>query len=539
MQARLIAAALLGLAALVRAAEAPHEVLAQLDSAVGKVASLSPGQKKSLQTKLAHAADALETGDGGATAQRLKTFVSEVRALEKGKSLSSKEAAQLSAAAISVSSQIDAIATTPVTVDRNAVQLCPAQCEKKRELLFVDARPPGTKPDGSANNPFQRIGDAMDRARALAFCRVEIVIAAGRYSETVIVDRDLILRGSASDVIIEGSVLNFGGYALEVHSLTLLNSPNPGAIVSGLFCASTVVRDVRIQAANGYGIRQTGGALEIYRSAIIGTRGDSSESASGAGVRVSGGVKAAMRHVTIDENSGGGLLIEGASTRVYAAGVLVRRNRMNAALAATIIESAGSEGGFLPGVAGVEVRDGVLLLEWFGIEQNQMAGLFAARGARVAARYGVVTESEMLRIPRGLFGGIGIVTWDEKARRRVAVPAEERAVLDLKFVSSLRHPLSGLTLSEAFATTERSPVQHNEMGLVTAFLNSTHAELPSYERTFRCVDLSRIRHNGINSTFEFGYPIPVPEVPDCIECPTPPPPRPPCRTVPFVCTWCA
>jgi hypothetical protein len=369
----------------------------------------------------------------------------------------------------------------------------------------------------------------MDHARDPGICRLEILIAPGRYRENVIADRDLILAGNGPGVIVEGSILNLSGHSLEVRSLIVLDSPSPGGIVV-YSCSTTTIRDVRVEGATGHGIRQFGGGLEMQRTQVRRTRAEATDPGSGAGMRVNG-VQGVMRLVTIEENSGGGLIIEGPTTRIYGGAMTVRRNRMNPAFAGQVIETMRTEGRILQGVAGVDVRQGLLLLEWFAIEQNQMVGLIALDGARVAGRYGVVTDSEKLEIPAGDFGGIGIHATDEKARRSAPVPAGERAVLDLRFVSSLRNPQTGLSLSEVFATTQRGTIERNSLGLVTAFLNSRNADLPSYDLTFACIDLRAVRNNDVNNSWEFGWPVPVP-------CPLDCPPLPPCRQVPFVCDWC-
>ncbi|MGZ8831974.1 MAG: hypothetical protein ACXW19_02110, partial [Thermoanaerobaculia bacterium] len=256
-----------------------------------------------------------------------------------------------------------------------------------------------------------------------------------------------------------------------------------------------------------------------------------SESTSGAGIRLSGGLRGALRLVEIDGNSGGGLLIEGRSTRVYAGGLLVRRNHINPAFREAVIDTLTTERRFAPGVAGVEVRHGLLLLEFFGIEENQMVGLLVLDHARVAARYGVVSASEVLDLSRGTFGGFGIYAIDEDARNGVVVPADERTVIDLTFTSSLRNAVVGFRLSEAFATWRRMRVEHNVLGVLFAFRNGDHPELPSYSHAVNCLDFRTVRHNGTNLSFELGYPLPVPCAFEC-------PPVPPCREIAFDCDWC-
>lgn len=535
MKASIIAVALVALATLsVAAAEAPHLQIEKLDAIVVNLAAqklINSGQEKSLRTKLAHAAGGLQAGDSRATTQRLDTFVSEVRALQKARVLPEKEALRLTTLAEGVATQIEEITTTPLSVDPAGLQLCPTRPCKDKARLFVNAGTTAGKPDGSAENPFRTIGESMDKARFLALCAIEVVIAPGRYRETVIVDRDLILRGAAPGVVVEGSILNFEGHRLEVHGLTLLNSPSPGAIVVPFACSSTTIRDVLIDGATGYGVRQARGGLEMFRTQVRGTRGETSESSSGAGIRLSGGLRGALRLVEIEGNSGGGLLIEGLSTRVYAGGLLVRRNHINPAFREAVIDTLMTEGRTVPGVAGIEVRHGLLLLEFFGIEENQMAGLLVLDHARVAARYGVVSANEVLDLARGSFGGFGIYATDEDARNGVVVPADERTVIDLTFTSSLRNAVVGFRLSEVFATWRRMRVEHNVLGVVFAFRNGDHRELPSYTHAFNCLDFRTVRHNDTNSSIEWGYPLPLP----CgLECP----PVPPCREIAFVCDWC-
>lgn len=535
MKASIIAVALLTLAApRLAAADAPHLVLEKLDAVVVELGAqklLTTGQEKSLRTKLAHAADGLETGDRRATTQRLDTFIQEVRALQKAKVLPEKEALQLTTLAGGIGAQIDEITTTPISIDPGRLQLCEEKPCKGKGKAFVNATARSPKPDGSAENPFRTIAEAMDNARFHGLCSVEIVIAPAVYHETVIVDRDLLLRASAPGVVLEGSILNNGGHRLEIAGLALLDSPSPGAIVIGFACSLTIIRDVRIERATGYGIRQNGGAIEIFRTQVRDTRGQADESTSGAGIRLTAGVLGALRQVEIDRNSGGGLVIEGLTTRVYAGGLLVRQNHINPAFHEVLIDTMLTDRRFLPGVAGVEVRQGLLLLEWFALEENQMMGLLVLDHANVAARYGLMSASEMLEVSRGRFGGIGIYAHDEDARKGVDVPADERPVIDLRFISSIHNAVVGFWLSEAFGATRRTRVEHNDLGVVFAFRNSLHPELPSYDHAFDCIDFRGVRHNGTNFSVQFGVPLPVPCSREC-------PPLPPCREVPFVCDWC-
>lgn len=536
MKAPIIAVALLSLATpRLAAAEAPHLQLEKLDAVVVELAAqklVNSGHEKSLRTKLAHAADGLETGDRGATTQRLDTFIQEVRALQKAKVLPEKEALQLTSLAGGIGAQIDEITTTPISIDPLRLQLCEQKPCKGKERAFVNATASSPKPDGSGENPFRTIAEAIDNARFLGLCSIEIVIAPAVYHETVIVDRDLVLRASAPGVVLEGSILNHGGHRLEIAGLTLRDSPSPGAIVIGFSCSSTIIREVRIERATGYGIRQTGGAIEIFGTQVRDTRGQADESTSGAGIRLTGGILAALRLVEIDRNSGGGLLIEGLSTRVYAGGLLVRGNHINPAFREVLVETLMAGGGIIQGVAGVEVRQALLLLEWFGIEENEMVGLLAMDQARVAARYGLSRGNVSLTTPGGSsFGGFGIYALDEDARRGADVPADERPVIDLSFLSSIHNDFIGFGLGEAFGKSRRTRVEHHEIGLSLAFRNGDHSELPSYGLVGSCVDLRGIRHNRRDITFDISLPLPLPCAFDCPE-------GPPCREVPFVCEWC-
>ncbi len=412
---------------------------------------------------------------------------------------------------------LDAAAATRSSIDRALVlPLLPAialPCVPKTGCQFLVLHVKGKagedgsgKPDGSSSAPYRTIGDALGRAAAEGACGVEIVLAGGTYDESIVVTRDLRIRGEgAARPVIEGSILNTGGHDLRVSDVHLRGSPDPGAIVVDGACPSaTELIRVEISGATRNGLLQRGGTLRGFALLIRQTRALADERHAGAGIRLTDGVQAALGLLDISNNGAGGLSIEGEGTRVYLSVSLFSENRSNPFFLHTVMET-GAVG------AGIEVERGALLLaEFTNVVRNDFVGLLVREDAQAHFRYGRIERTRLLSVDLGAgprsFGSFNASSID-------------RGVMELSGFTLAHSEVCDLTVARAYASASFGVISDAPVGVCVT-------DVPAD------FDTVCLRHDV--DYVRLGVPLQGSRPLPCMDCPPPPP----CATVPFSCTWC-
>lgn len=491
----------------------PDEAISELRARVESLAKqgfLRRGQVKRLTSKLDHAELALQQGRALRVTWALFELEWSARGLVRAKLVPAKEGWLLVNGAADARRLVRTLAFTPRIAALPPSPNCSALPECPYREIHVNSRGDAGDADGTVAAPFGTISEALAAAAKSKACAVELVLARGVYREDVAISRSTRLRGvSRANVIIEGSILNFGGYDLGVERLTLRNSPSPGAIVVDSVCPSrTELRGLSIEDATRYGVRHGSGSLTMFATTITGTRPQLDDGSSGAGVYVDDGAQAVLTLSQIADSGGAGLIADGPETKVYAAAVLVTDSDLNPALL-----DAANEPEVVLGAAGVEVRNqALLLMQFFQIRNSALSGLSVRTGARAAARYGTVASTyNDVDAP---FGGLNAV-------------AAEGSILDLSRFTLTRGALAGIYIGEAYANSRGGLISYNPIG--AAVFPETAAPLFPPEDVVQCV-LDSNAFVGNERAFDGPF-LPLPCDGDA--CPVPA-----CPVVPFVCDWC-
>lgn len=487
------------------------EVLETTVQSLGVQQLLTPGQVRSLVVKLEHANDALRQADARKAMTQLHAFESEARGVVRASKLDPKIGAALLAGAISARLAIDRIAHTVPPIRTDVFQPCgsPQACMKTPMWVNSRARKGGT---GSESSPVATIAEAISLARAAGACGIELHLSPGIYPESIDVPLDLEIAGNDEGVVIEGSIVNRGGWSLDIDRITLRSSPWPGAIVVDSACASsTEISRATIEGATGAGIAQRGGSIRLGLSIVRGTLPVPGEPGSGTGVKLTGGAKAVLGLVALEENRGGGLLAMGTETEVYAGAVVVARNEITPHLEPL-------PPGDVPQAPGIDVRDGALLLMQFGVvRENQLYGLMVREGSRAHIRFTRVERT--MSLPE-------FHPYHWAADSNVVVV---RSRIELASVT-LSRALVGLLMLDSLGAGTRGEISHHEIGLAVSWSG------PPIDETYnlvRCLTDRTPFINNVRNIDASTLPLPPPDLPG-----EEPPPAPPCARVPFDCTWC-
>jgi len=492
-------------------AAAPHQLIASLETQVDLLAAnqqLKKGQHRRLRAALDRVHRALRNGKAERAIKRLETFTDQATALVASGVIDDKSGKNILDTAAAAVAGVAAVLKLP------DVQPPPQPCAAKTPCTFlvlrVDASARGTA-DGSSARPYRSINDALARADRDKACGVEIALAAGRYTETIVLTRATRITGAgATRTSIVGSILDRDGYDLSVSALHLHRSPDPGAIVVDGACpSSTKIGDVAISSATRNGIFQRGGSFRASNVTVSNTHALADERHAGAGIRLVDGVQGVLGQMSLHDNGSGALSAEGFGTRVYIAQSTANDNTGNLFFT-SVVDEVGGLG------AAIEAERGALLLaEFTNIKNNNFVGLLVASGARAHYRYGTISGTAIARVGFETIGGYNA--------------SLTGATAEFGDISLLAAELVGLGLRDSAATASGGIVTPSPIGM-------SLQESPDYtrEQLYQCV-FSPMEFLGFDADRDENplvlFPARVPCFGDC--------PPVPCVSVPFDCSWCA
>ncbi len=385
--------------------------------------ALPKEQVDSLRRTLARSVGELQGGDAGGAILELDRFYADTTELRNQGLLSAEVADSLLARCSEARNEILHLATAPALPPPSPDLYCDPgdrlPCEEEfcaYTTYHVDQDDASRRgcglgiPEGSENCAFRTISEAMERAEAEDLCGVNIVVAGGDYDGDIILSRHTRIHGS-TDVVtqIRGSISNDGPYELLVENVAIISRDGIAVSVDHP-CASTTVHGVLISNAQGSGILQRGGALEVRNSTVRLTTSRPDILTEGIGIFLTCGVQAVLENVILSRNTSSGLCVIGEGTRVAATDLFVSRNGVHPAVA----EDPSSP----PNVFGaVQVRNGARLeTRFFRIVENDLAGLLVAgEGAVAVFQNGRISETQGLLKDDRRYGGNNIMVLDAGA----------------------------------------------------------------------------------------------------------------------------
>jgi len=467
----------------------------------------SNGTYTSLTKKVTDAQKALENGRAAAVKASLFSFDREVKGQQNGGRIDTKTAETLLNDSTAAQNAVDLNLTIPGAVPPPSFQPCsaPIKCPQYLELYVAPSQKKTVKPDGSAGAPYPTIADALARAAADHACGVEIILAAGRWDENILVDRPLSLRGAGDGTEIVGSLRNDGGYAVSVRNVAFRGSPDPGAIVVDDCPAATFIANVSISGAVRNGIRQQYGWITIRDTTVTRTVALPDERPAGFGVRLEN-TTAVLGRVRLSNNGAGGMLIDGEAAEAYIADSDVDGNNINPNF--PVGSSLGASLG-----SGIVADHGAMLLSQFtNLDRNEFIGLEANNGARTHFRYGRIESTSLVTGPDGrMYGGINAVIDEGATGQLVSATLTDAQLADLE-------------LAHALASASDLWIESAPVGLYFEPPDGFTGNVSD------CIEAVYI------------HVVLIYEGPIVVPCPTPttcPGPTPACPAVTFACPWCS
>lgn len=206
----------------------------------------------------------------------------------------------------------------------------PAAQDASGSIVHVSAGCPADGADGSAEQPYRSIREAVDRASAGA----TVLIAPGEYAEQVQITKDVSLVGSSeptkpetAGVVLTSSdryaIVVSGGEQVVLQGLHLVNPQVGGVKVTG---AAVTIEGSWVEGAmaepdglGGYGVVADHGSVQLQNSIISGS--------AGVGVLISN-ARGLIQQNRIDDNDGGGVRLQGAVDQVTIQGNTLRGNAL-------------------------------------------------------------------------------------------------------------------------------------------------------------------------------------------------------------------
>lgn len=484
----------------------PHTALLIIESFLDENDNLHQGSVTALKQPVRMALEHLKVGRAEQTLGAIDRFSNHVNVHVRSGLLEVKDAKFLATLAQSASDSLTLALRPPERI------IAPLDCNETlpcdEQPLFVVKQP---EPEG-VQDSFPSVAAALKQAEKLDLACVHVRVDEGLFEEGILeITRDVRIVGAGRfRTTLAGSVLNLDGHRLDIESLTLQDSPAPGAVFVDGPCAVTTLRNVQIREPRGYGLWQWGGTVLLRNGLIWNTRSAPGDNDSGTAIYLDGGADACLHNFLSAANGGGVLTAAGHGTRVHANRITSWLNEVNP----DALTEVGAEApGATHGLGVIEVREGALLLSELSTMMNEeFVGLHVHQHGRAHWRYGTI-ENVRTRRAGGLpFGGFCAASRDEGELQLTGF--------------ALRRAFVGLTVqSHGTVRASHGDIALNEIGA---------SVLEPGSPLFCLRDNVRYINNRIS--LDAGLDFPLPDHPPGE---TPPPPDfSLCADVPFSPVWC-
>ena len=325
-------------------------------------------------------------------------------------------------------------------------------------------------PSGTSNL-YAGIKEAIDGAATRNLCKITVMIENGIYVGNLNITRPtkLITKGGHS-VVLVGSISN-----LQKHDL--------------------FIQRISIQRPTDFGLLQMGGNLTLDNVSIYNTSA-SADARTGTALELHDGAKGKFTNVTLSNNAGVALYLNGAETKVVAYDLYVNSNKINP----TALNELVKDSKYQSRIAAIDVAFGAtLLVNRFNFANNEITAVFARNYGNVFLKNGTVSGT--LDYKTGDFSSIG--------GNNVLSLSKSRIELDT--FTSKNAKACALRMSNAYLKAQNGDVFGNAIGLCTWEMPE-----PTYD-IIKCMgNTVRFHENGTNYS---GQTVPLP---DSCSLPNPP-----------------
>jgi hypothetical protein len=321
----------------------------------------------------------------------LDQFRRKVGRLANAGAISPNDAGTLLSLVDSVTGSIETLFASP-PLDSGPETYCPSgACPVPPPCAFTTlhvqqgSRPAGA--DGTPGRPFPAITAALAHAETAGLCGVELRVGGGAYRGDLNISRHTSILGGRAGVFILGSVVNRGGHSLLISRAHIRPVSIGGADAFGVHvdhpCANTVLLDVAILGATGYGIRHRGGTLIVLRSEVRETRSQPDFVTRGTGIYLTCGTRGIFTNLLLLENESAALHVLGTGTEVSATDLRVEDTGDHPTL-----------NSFPLGMGALQVRFGALLrATFFRVERSRGVGIVVGQGGSAVLENGFVRRT--------------------------------------------------------------------------------------------------------------------------------------------------
>jgi hypothetical protein len=221
----------------------------------------------------------------------------------------------------------------------------------------------GESGNGTDENPFGTIGQALAAADAHQAHKVRIILGGGTYQECFTLSRATEIIGMEDQPVIRGSITNTNRMLM--------------------------LKQIDLSHAPGKTLHQVGGELQMEHCNILHTSLIDGDPESGRGVVLTGGAHATLRNVSFFANDGQALLMSGEGTKVTASDINASGNRVNPLARDNALETKISTG-----TGTIEVSYGaLLLLEDFTVDNNDFNGILVHEMGLAHLRNGEISNT--------------------------------------------------------------------------------------------------------------------------------------------------
>ncbi len=303
--------------------------------------------------------------------------------------------------------------------------------------------------DGSEENPFRTIIEALGKAGQVNALRVRIFLSQGTYTGDLLITRSTEIIGDETKPTILGSITN------THFPLTL--------------------RNIQISQAYKHALKQSGGGLNMQNCVVKLTRRLNSNALSGRAIVLSSGTIAVFDDVHVRSNQGQALYASGNSTKLTVHNFSANHNRihpdvLNQAISAANFEYTGA----------VEIVEGAtMLLEEFTIDGNEFLGVLVRNRARAHLRNGTISGTKGFRSADTFYGG-----------RNLGILYE--SMVEVHDLTVERAELASIHIHESYLSGSNLHICDNPIGVYAIQQPETAYDF------FECVHNLEMQNNAVN-----------------------------------------
>lgn len=247
----------------------------------------------------------------------------------------------------------------------------------------VYVAPLGTGDGSSPKSALPSIAAAVQHAKTIDACALDVRLAAGTHADTSIVetDRPTKITGAGRGATrIRGGIQSRDAHALELRELTI-DAPSGTAIDVRNSKATTTLARIAISGASGFGVVQHGGTIALDGVVISGTRVLPDVLGTGVAMNLAASVTATATGLVLTSNDGQAITLTGKGTKLVLRNATVSDTGHHPKLAVAV--AAADTFRTVPAAGTIRVDDhATLLADGLRMHDNDYVGILTLGGGK-------------------------------------------------------------------------------------------------------------------------------------------------------------